>query len=56
MTLQMKYDEKFEEGRQEGKLEGCILTLDELGYSVSEIAEKLNQKQEKVFEILNSKD
>lgn len=56
MTLQMKYDEKFEEGRQEGKLEGRILTLDELGYSVSEIAEKLNQKQEKVFEILNSKD
>ena len=56
MTLQMKYDEKFEEGMErgieQGKLQGAILTMDELGYSVSEIAERLNQKEEKVLEIL----
>lgn len=60
MTLQMKYDEKFEEGMEcgieqgieRGKLQGAILTMDELGYSVSEIAERLNQKEEKVIEIL----
>lgn len=30
------------------------MTLHELGYSVSEIAQKLNQKEEKVIEILDS--
>lgn len=54
MTLQMKYDEKFEEGMEQGKLQGAIFTLDELGYSVSEIAKKLNQNEEKVLEILET--
>lgn len=60
MTLQMKYQEKFEEGveqgLEQGRIEGVVLTLHELGYSVSEIAQKLNQKEEKVLEILDSTD
>lgn len=72
MTLQMKYDEKFEEGiergrqegmeqgmrrgKQEGRLEGAVYTLNELGYSISEIAKKLNQKEDKVLEILRPTD
>ena len=52
MTLQMKYQEKIEQGR----LEGSIITLHELGYSVSEIARKLNLEEEKVLEVLDSEE
>lgn len=68
MTLQMKYDEKYEQGmeqgikqgveqgKREGKLEGAVLTLDELGYSISEIAQRLNQREDTVLKILKSQD
>lgn len=46
-------EQGISQGISQGKLEGSITTLYELGYSVSEIAKKLNQEEEKVLEILN---
>lgn len=45
-----------DEIREMGRLEGRIFAFHEIGYSVSEIAERLNLNEEKVLEILDSEE
>lgn len=45
--------EFVEEQKEQGRLEGSIFTLYELGYTISEIAEKVNQEEEKILKILD---
>ena len=45
--------EGIQEGRQEGILKGRVLTLYELGYTVSEIAEKLAHEEEEILKMLD---